>query len=195
MRTKLVQKVGTRRSVESERAEPDLISNPDRMQIQFVDGGSDGARTRDLRRDRPAVYLGKSKTAPTFRCPKASRNPFIVGTQAESSRRPIPVVSRQLGGGAEKSEINPMDRRPLLQVSQMYQVSQCGAKTRAGSPCRRPPVQGRKRCRLHGGLSPGAPRGTRNGNYANGEWTADAIEERRWLRSLVLNFAKAETGR
>ena len=88
MRTKLVQKVGTRRSVESERAEPDLISNPDRMQIQFVDGGSDGARTRDLRRDRPAVYLGKSKTAPTFRCPKASRNPFIVGTPAEPSRCP-----------------------------------------------------------------------------------------------------------
>jgi hypothetical protein len=59
----------------------------------------------------------------------------------------------------------------------------------------RPPVQGRKRCRLHGGLSPGAPKGSRNGNYTNGEWTAEAIEERRWLRSLVRNFAKAEVGR
>jgi hypothetical protein len=55
MRTKLVQKVGTRRSEESERAEPDLIANPDRVEIQFVDGGSDGARTRDLRRDRPTL--------------------------------------------------------------------------------------------------------------------------------------------
>ena len=76
---------------------------------------------------------------------------------------------------------DPMDR-PL--------VSRCCAKTRAGTLCQSPPVQGRKRCRLHGGLSPGAPRGSRNGNYKNGEWTAEAIEERRWLRSLVRDFAK-----
>ena len=77
----------------------------------------------------------------------------------------------------------------------MSQVSRCGAKTRAGTPCQCPPVPGRTRCRLHGGLSPGAPRGSRNGNYRNGEWTAEAIEERRWLRSLVRDFAKSETGR
>ena len=47
-----------------------------------------------------------------------------------------------------------------------------------------------KRCRLHGGLSPGAPRGPKNGNFKNGEWTAEAIEERRWLRSLVRAFAQ-----
>jgi hypothetical protein len=70
----------------------------------------------------------------------------------------------------------------------------CGAKTRAGAPCRRPPIQGRSRCRLHGGLSPGAPRGSQNGNYTGGEWTAEAMEERRWLRSLVLAFAKKGTG-
>src|SRR4051794_2744185 len=34
----------------------------------------------------------------------------------------------------------------------------------------------RKRCRLHGGLSPGAPRGSRNGNYRRWDWTAEAIE-------------------
>src|SRR5437899_2097250 len=72
--------------------------------------------------------------------------------------------------------------RQPLRVSHMSQVSKCGAKTRAGSPCRRPPVRGRKRCRLHGGLSPGAPRGSRNGNYTNGEWTREALEERRWVR-------------
>lgn len=31
--------------------------------------------------------------------------------------------------------------------------SECGAKTRSGKPCRRPPVEGRTRCRLHGGAS------------------------------------------
>ena len=39
MRTKLVQKVGTRRSEESERAEPDLIANPDRVEIQLAAAG------------------------------------------------------------------------------------------------------------------------------------------------------------
>ena len=72
--------------------------------------------------------------------------------------------------------------------------SQCGAETRAGTACQSPPVAGRKRCRLHGGLSPGAPRGSRNGNYRRGDWTKEAIEERRWLRSLVQAFAKTGTG-
>jgi hypothetical protein len=31
---------------------------------------------------------------------------------------------------------------------------QCGAKTRDGTPCRRPPLAGRRRCRLHGGATP-----------------------------------------
>ena len=74
-----------------------------------------------------------------------------------------------------------MEQSSLSRASHLSQVPQCGAKTRAGPPCESPPVQGRKRCRLHGGLSPGAPRGSRNGNYG---------KERRWLRSLVRGFAK-----
>ncbi len=31
----------------------------------------------------------------------------------------------------------------------------CGAKTRAGNPCGKPPLSGRSRCRLHGGCSTG----------------------------------------
>ena len=31
-----------------------------------------------------------------------------------------------------------------------------------------------------------------NGNYRNGEWAAEAIKERRWLRSLVQAFAKKD---
>lgn len=88
-------------------------------------------------------------------------------------------------------EINLIDQARLSEVSN---VSRCGAKTRAGTLCQSLPVPGRKRCRLHGSLSPGAPHGSQNGNYTNGEWTAEAIEERRWLRSLVLAFAKKGTG-
>jgi hypothetical protein len=54
----------------------------------------------------------------------------------------------------------------------------CDIKTRGGTPCQRPAIRGRKRCRLHGGLSPGAPRGEKNGNFKTGDWTLDAIEER-----------------
>jgi hypothetical protein len=32
----------------------------------------------------------------------------------------------------------------------------------------------------------------RGGNYRRGDWTTEAIEERRWLRSLVQAFAKQE---
>ena len=66
----------------------------------------------------------------------------------------------------------------------------CEARTRAGAPCQRPPMTGRTRCRLHGGMSPGAPRGLKNGNFKTGDWTAEAIDERKWLRSLVKSFAK-----
>jgi hypothetical protein len=45
-------------------------------------------------------------------------------------------------------------------------------------------------CRLHGGLSPGAPRGEKNGNFKTGDWTLEAIEERKWLRSLLQSFCK-----
>jgi hypothetical protein len=81
-----------------------------------------------------------------------------------------------------------MNQTRLLQA--LHETARCNARTRAGTPCQCPAIRGRKRCRLHGGLSPGAPKGSQNGNYTNGEWTAEAIEERRWLRSLVRTFAK-----
>ena len=31
----------------------------------------------------------------------------------------------------------------------------CGAKTRKGTACQKPPLRGKTRCRLHGGLSTG----------------------------------------
>jgi hypothetical protein len=54
----------------------------------------------------------------------------------------------------------------------------CGAKTRLGSACQQPAMPN-GRCRLHGGKSPGAPRGERNGNYRHGLRTIAAIAARR----------------
>jgi hypothetical protein len=89
--------------------------------------------------------------------------------------------------GAEKNVDNPMDQDVEIRLANLRDSPRCGAMTRSGTPCQRPALRGRNRCRLHGALSPGAPR--ENGNFRNGNWRADAIEERRWLRSLVQSFA------
>jgi hypothetical protein len=84
-----------------------------------------------------------------------------------------------------------MDHSRTTRLQNLRQAPRCGAKTRGGTSCQRPALRGRKRCRLHGGLSPGAPRSSKNGNFRNGDWTAEAIAERKWLRSLVRSFAGA----
>ncbi len=38
----------------------------------------------------------------------------------------------------------------------------CGAHTRRGTLCRKPKLEGRPRCKLHGGASTGPPKGSRN---------------------------------
>lgn len=44
----------------------------------------------------------------------------------------------------------------------------CGAKTKAGTPCKNAPVKGRTRCRLHGGAT---PRGMANPNTKHGKYS------------------------
>ena len=65
----------------------------------------------------------------------------------------------------------------------MHRSPRCGARTRKGNPCRSP-AMANGRCRMHGGTSPGAPRG--NGNaLKHGRYTATAIAERRKLAALI----------
>ena len=68
--------------------------------------------------------------------------------------------------------------------SPMHLSRRCGAKTRTGRPCRSPAMPN-GRCRMHGGLSPGAPRGERNGNYRHGLFTREALAKRRDLLEFV----------
>ncbi|WP_074121053.1 HGGxSTG domain-containing protein [Bradyrhizobium sp. AS23.2] len=61
----------------------------------------------------------------------------------------------------------------------------CGARTRNGGSCRAPAVQGKLRCRMHGGTSgSGAPRGNRNARK-HGLFSAKAILERRMIRGML----------
>jgi glucans biosynthesis protein len=80
-----------------------------------------------------------------------------------------------------------MDQDRLTrQLVNLRAAPRCGAKTRAGTLCRCPAIHGRLRCRIHGGaLGSGAPRGAANGNYRDGYWTREAVEERKFVRLLV----------
>ena len=74
--------------------------------------------------------------------------------------------------------------------SQLRSAPRCGAKTRSGRPCEAPAVAGRARCRMHGGANgSGGPKGTRNGNYKHGRYTAEAKQSRlrlsHWIRDQL----------
>ena len=65
----------------------------------------------------------------------------------------------------------------------MHQAPRCLARTRRGSLCQSPAMRN-GRCRMHGGPSPGAPKGNRNA-YKHGRYTAEAIARRRELAALL----------
>lgn len=44
----------------------------------------------------------------------------------------------------------------------------CGAKTRSGKPCQKSPMEGRNRCRLHGGAT---PRGAFSPHFKHGKYS------------------------
>jgi hypothetical protein len=69
-------------------------------------------------------------------------------------------------------------------LDQCHALVRCGAKTRSGKPCASYPVQGRRRCRMHGGTNPGAPKGNKNA-WKHGRYSAGAAARRRRFRELV----------
>ena len=79
-------------------------------------------------------------------------------------------------GMCPNQRINPMHL-------DMHRAPRCGARTRIGSPCRSP-AMANGRCRMHGGLSTGAPKGNRNA-FKHGRYTAKAIADRREVAALI----------
>ena len=59
----------------------------------------------------------------------------------------------------------------------------CGARTRSGTPCESPAMPN-GRCGMHGGKSPGAPKGNRNA-WKHGHYSAESIALRRAVRQLL----------
>jgi hypothetical protein len=73
--------------------------------------------------------------------------------------------------------LNPMQSR-----LPMHRSPRCCAQTRSSTPCRGPAMKN-GRCRMHGGRSPGAPAGSRNGRYRHGRYTGET-------RSLMVDVRR-----
>ena len=65
----------------------------------------------------------------------------------------------------------------------IHQSPRCEARTRGGGPCQSPAMPN-GRCRMHGGKSPGAPKGNRNA-WKHGHYSAEAIAMRQLVRQLL----------
>jgi uncharacterized protein YjcR len=67
----------------------------------------------------------------------------------------------------------------------MLASPRCRAKTRSAGACRSPAVNGKKRCRMHGGAhGSGAPRANQNARK-HGLFARDAIAERKQVQALL----------
>ena len=60
----------------------------------------------------------------------------------------------------------------------------CLARTRSGTACQSPAVSGKRRCRMHGGTNPGAPRGNCNARK-HGGYSAKTMAAARYLRTIA----------
>ena len=82
---------------------------------------------------------------------------------------------------------DPMSQAEIeRRLANLAKAPRCGARNRAGRPCRQAAVRGRARCRMHGGAKgSGGPRGERNGNFTHGLWTREKVEARRTIRARV----------
>jgi hypothetical protein len=60
----------------------------------------------------------------------------------------------------------------------------CGARTRGGYACRAAAMPN-GRCRMHGGASPGAPRGEGHGMWRHGLRSMETTERRREMKAMM----------
>jgi hypothetical protein len=88
------------------------------------------------------------------------------------------MLSTRQEGVVKKAMNNPMQNK-----LPMHQSPRCGAKTRKGTPCQSPAMPN-GRCRMHGGKSPGPPKGNINA-WKHGGYSAEAIKLRRFVQALA----------
>ena len=93
----------------------------------------------------------------------------------------VGMVETTGGGGQQKSEDQPHAR----QIAHASQPAVWSAD-KERPPCRSPSMPN-GRCRMHGGMSPGAPRGNQNA-IKHGRYTIEATANRREIAALLRNM-------
>ena len=73
----------------------------------------------------------------------------------------------------------------------MQTAPRCGARTRSGKSCQSP-AMANGRCRMHGGPSPGAPKGNQNA-FKHGRYSTQHILERRRVADLIKEMREMAT--
>jgi hypothetical protein len=120
---------------------------------------------------RFAYYVGR-------RCRSAAGTPVSFSSSRARSLSKSQCSSRRGEGINRNHRINPMQNKLPMHLSW-----RCGARTRSGSRCRSAAMPN-GRCRMHGGMSPGAPKGNKNA-FKHGHYTAEAIASRREIAKLL----------
>jgi hypothetical protein len=95
----------------------------------------------------------------------------------EGGQAIVGCVEAPGGGTPAKLKDQPQNSLP------MHVSRRCGARTRRGTPCQSPAMTN-GRCRMHGGPSPGAPKGNKDA-YKHDRYTAEAIARRREVWALI----------
>ena len=84
-----------------------------------------------------------------------------------------------------------MQKWQVIIPALLARCSKVGAvepKTRSGRPCQVPAVNGKQRCRMHGGAKgSGTPKGNQNA-LKHGRYRRQAIAEQKALRDLIRGF-------
>ncbi len=74
----------------------------------------------------------------------------------------------------------------------MHTSPRCEARSkRSGQTCRCPAIQGKTKCRMHGGKGSGAPIGNQNA-WKHGDASTAVLEERRMMRALFRELAEVD---
>jgi hypothetical protein len=75
----------------------------------------------------------------------------------------------------------------------LTKLPRCQAKSKtSGTRCKQPAMKGKRVCRFHGGMSPGAPKGNKHA-WKHGLYTAEALSQSKRVRDLI-NEARRTLG-
>jgi hypothetical protein len=67
-------------------------------------------------------------------------------------------------------------------------ITKCHARTRRQTLCEKPPINGKKRCIMHGGAEgSGAPKGNINARK-HGRYSAESLARKKWVTEYFKNY-------